>query len=54
MERPFEEFGSLVFTEVEMEERLPSPVYLAWKKTIASESQLDRPTADAIAHAMKR
>ena len=53
MERPFEEFGSLVFTEVEMEERLPSPVYLAWKKTIASESQLDRPTADAIAHAMK-
>ena len=54
MERPFEEFGSLVFTEVEMEERLPSPVYMAWKKTIASESQLDRPTADAIAHAMKR
>ena len=54
MERPFEEFGSLVFTEVEMEERLPSPVYLAWKKIIASESQLDRPTADAIAHAMKR
>ena len=54
MERPFEEFGSLVFTETEMEERLPSPVYTAWKKTIASESQLDRPTADAIAHAMKR
>ncbi len=54
MERPFEEFGSLVFTEVEMEERLPSPVYDAWKKTIASETQLDRPTADAIAHAMKR
>ena len=24
------------------------------EKTIASESQLDRPTADAIAHAMKR
>ncbi len=54
MERPFEEFGSLVFTEVEMEERLPSPVYQAWKKTIASETQLDRTTADAIAHAMKR
>ena len=33
MERPFEEFGSLVFTEVEMEERLPSPVYLAWCRT---------------------
>lgn len=54
MEKPFEEFGSLVFTETEMAERLPSPIYKAWKKTIASETQLDRATADAIAHAMKR
>lgn len=54
MEKPFEDFGSLVFSENEMEERLPSPVYKAWKKTIANEEQLDRPTADAIAHAMKR
>ncbi|MGM9940634.1 MAG: glutamine synthetase III [Bulleidia sp.] len=54
MERPFEEFGSKVFSEKEMLERLPSPVYKAWKKTLASEGQLDRPTADAIAHAMKR
>ena len=27
MEAPFEEFGSLVFSEREMEERLPRPVY---------------------------
>ena len=54
MEKPFEEFGSKVFSEKEMLERLPSPVYKAWKKTLASEGQLDRPTADAIAHAMKR
>jgi len=50
---PFEEFGSLVFSEKEMEDRLPRPVYKAWKKTIANEEQLDRTTADAIAHAMK-
>ncbi len=54
MEKAYKDFGSLVFTEVEMEERLPSPVYEAWKKTIALETQLDRTTADAIAHAMKR
>ena len=54
MEHPFEEFGSMVFGETQMEERLPRPVYEAWKKTVASEGVLDRATADAIAHAMKR
>lgn len=54
MEKPFEEFGSLVFSEHEMQERLPHPIYLSWKKTVANEETLDRPTADAIAHAMKR
>ena len=54
MEYPFEEFGSLVFGEKEMEERLPRPVYNSWKKTVANEGALDRQTADAIAHAMKR
>ncbi len=54
MEKPFEEFGSMVFGETEMRERLPRPVYQSWKKTVANESLLDRPTADAIAHAMKR
>ena len=54
MEAPFEEFGSLVFDEKEMRERLPKPVYTSWKKTVANEGALDRTTADAIAHAMKR
>ncbi len=54
MERPFEEFGSLVFSEREMADRLPKPIFQSWKKTVANEGTLDRPTADAIAHAMKR
>ena len=54
MEKPFEEFGALVFSETAMKERLPKPVYLSWKKTVANEGTLDRPTADSIAHAMKR
>ena len=54
MEKPFEEFGSLIFGEHEMQERLPYPIYLSWKKTVENEETLDRPTADAIAHAMKR
>ena len=54
MEKPFEDFGSLVFSEKDMRERLPGPVYDAWKKTVANEGELDRATADAIAHAMKR
>ncbi len=53
MERPFEEFGSMVFGEKEMADRLPRPVYQSWKKTVANEGTLDRQTADAIAHAMK-
>ncbi len=54
MEAPYEEFGSLVFGENELRERLPRPVYLSYKKTVTNEGSLDRPTADAIAHAMKR
>ncbi|MBR3126723.1 MAG: glutamine synthetase III, partial [Solobacterium sp.] len=54
MEAPFERFGCMVFDEEAMQERLPSPVYKQWKKTVADEGTLDRPTADAIAHAMKR
>ena len=51
---PFDDFGSLVFDEKLMEERLPNPVYKTWKQTVAKEGTLDRHTADAIAHAMKR
>ena len=54
MERPFDDFGSMVFGEREMADRLPKPIYQSWKKTVANEGTLDRPTADAIAHAMKR
>lgn len=54
MAHPYEEFGSLVFNETLMEERLPKPIYDMWKKTVANEGTLDRQTADAIAHAMKR
>jgi glutamine synthetase len=54
MPTPYEGFGSLVFNEDEMKDRLPGPVYDSWEKTVANEGTLDRPTADAIAHAMKR
>lgn len=54
MDAPYEQFGSMVFGEKEMQDRLPRPIYLKWKETIASEGTLDRQTADAIAHAMKR
>ena len=53
MEDLFKDFGEKVFGEKEMKSRLPRPVYLSWKKTVANEGMLDRTTADAIAHAMK-
>ena len=51
---PFDEFGCLLFDETLMQERLPYPIYKRWKETVAKEDSLDRNTADAIAHAMKR
>ena len=51
---PFDEFGCLLFDEALMQERLPYPIYKRWKETVAKEDSLDRNTADAIAHAMKR
>ncbi len=51
---PFDEFGCLLFDETLMQERLPYPIYKRWKETVAKEDSLDRSTADAIAHAMKR
>ena len=51
---PFAEFGCLLFDETLMQERLPYPIYKRWKETVAKEDSLDRNTADAIAHAMKR
>lgn len=50
---PFDDFGINLFDEHVMKERLPHPVYLKWKTATHKEDALDRPTADAIAHAMK-
>ncbi|MCH5172462.1 MAG: glutamine synthetase III [Erysipelotrichales bacterium] len=46
-------FGTKVFNEKVMKEKLPSPVYKKWVETMEKKDALDRTTADAIAHAMK-
>lgn len=50
---PFEDFGINLFSEQVMKECLPHPIYKKWKTATRKEDALDRPTADAIAHAMK-
>lgn len=50
---PFDDFGINLFSESVMKERLPHPIYKKWKTATKKEDALDRPTADAIAHAMK-
>ncbi|WP_416326012.1 glutamine synthetase III [[Eubacterium] hominis] len=50
---PFDDFGINLFSENVMKECLPHPVYQKWKTATRKEDALDRPTADAIAHAMK-
>lgn len=50
---PFDDFGINLFDEHVMKERLPHPVYTKWETATRKEDALDRPTADAIAHAMK-
>lgn len=50
---PFDDFGINLFSESIMKECLPHPVYMKWKTATRKEDALDRPTADAIAHAMK-
>ncbi|MDD5791910.1 MAG: glutamine synthetase III [Erysipelotrichaceae bacterium] len=49
----FEYFGSRVFSESVMKERLPFPIYKKWKAATRKSDVLDTNTADAIAHAMK-
>jgi glutamine synthetase len=46
-------FGSNVFNEKVMQERLPKNVYKSLKKTIAGHQSLDPAIADVIANAMK-
>lgn len=51
---PFDDFGIYLFSESVMKECLPHPIYAKWKTATRKEDALDRPTADAIAHAMKK
>ena len=46
-------FGSMVFGDAAMRERLPKSVYNALKKTMSEGSTLDRSIADTAANAMK-
>ncbi|MBU5668328.1 glutamine synthetase III [Peptoniphilus sp. MSJ-1] len=48
-----ENFGINSFNKKKMKEYLPYPIYLKWKDALRDEKNLDRETADAIAHAMK-
>ena len=48
------DFASLQFNRQEMKERLPSPIYKKWKTALYRETVMDRETADAMAHAMKK
>ena len=46
-------FGSDVFNESTMKQRLPGPIYSAWKNCIATGSQLPLDVANEIAEGMK-
>lgn len=46
-------FGSDVFNEATMKQRLPADVYLAWKHCVTTGSQLPLDVANEIAEAMK-
>ena len=48
-----EEFGKKQFNEKVMRDSLPLSVYKKWQQATCNETQIDRETADAIAHAMK-
>lgn len=48
-----ENFGKMTFNKSRMKERLPHSVYMKWKEVVRNNLELDRETADAIAHAMK-
>ena len=47
-------FGSLVFNEETMKERLSTASYRAWKKCITDGTSLDISTANEIAETMKQ
>ena len=53
METVADYFGSMVFNDETMRERLPKDVYKALKKTIAEGKDLDLNVANSVANAMK-
>ena len=48
-----EEFGSLLFTDADMQDRLPKPTYKKLKRVIDDGAPLDIDIANEVAHAMK-
>ena len=51
--RVSEIFGSMVFNDEVMRERLPKEVYKSLTKTIATGKTIDASVADVVANAMK-
>ena len=47
-----EEYGSLVFTDHDMQERLPKPSYKELRRVIDEGKELNRDIANEVAHAM--
>lgn len=47
------EYGSLVFTNADMQERLPKPTYKELRRTIDDGKPIDLEIANEVAHAMK-
>lgn len=54
MDNKLSEFGSMVFGDDAMKERLPKETYIALKETIRKGKDLDLNIANAVAHAMKQ
>jgi len=48
-----EEFGSLLFTDADMQDRLPKPTYKKLRRVIDDGEPLDLDIANEVAHAMK-
>lgn len=53
MSKPTEIYGSMVFNDKTMQERLPSDIYKKLSKTMKEGKALDHDVANAVAHAMK-
>ena len=53
METVADYFGSLVFNDEVMRERLPKDIYKALKRTVDEGKDLDINVANAVANAMK-